>query len=359
MASVERKVSIDRLREILMLDQVDAGNGMLFGTATAGKAVPRTDTLTLVIGVGGSGAAAVAEAVRLADQRFIPEYRNFVDFLVVDSDVREIEQAGKNGNVRTLCTSTSGQKYRMELKEHKEHRPEFFRKFMPIDYNILKINDYGASADRMTGKIKLYGMAKDGCTTNDARFQEMIEELFHGKWSVYKHLPVDIVILTSISGGTGSGTFMDLAARAKQACRMAGVAEVEVYGYIMLPDTTEHFANLGERRAVGYQNGYAALKELESYMSIGFNRERKEVIASAGPIENVTIDWTNMLFDYPVLVSGDYKKAVSMIAETVVASVGRNSMSLNADKHSPASSARSTKRRVRGMLMSVGVESSH
>ena len=64
-------------------------------------------------------------------------------------------------------------------------------------------------------------------------------------------------------------------------------------------------------------------------MSIGFNRERKEVIASAGPIENVTIDWTNMLFDYPVLVSGDYKKVVSMIAETVVASVGRNSMSLN------------------------------
>ena len=32
---------------------------------------------------------------------------------------------------------------------------------------------------------------------------------------------------------------------------------------------------------------------------------------------------------------------------------------LNADKHSPASSARSTKRWVSGMLMSVGVESSH
>jgi len=31
---------------------------------------------------------------------------------------------------------------------------------------------------------------------------------------------------------------------------------------------------------------------------------------------------------------------------------------LNADKHSPASSARGTKRRVRGMLLSVGVESS-
>ena len=324
MAGVEKKVSIDDLRKILMLDQVDTGNGMLFGTATAGKAEPRTDTLTLVIGIGGSGAAAVAEAVKLADQRFLPEYRNFVDFLVVDSDVYEIEKMRNNSNVRTLCTSTSGQ-----IKWMVEHRSEFFRKFMPIDYAMLKLNYPGASADRMTGKIKLYGMAKDGCTTNDARFQEMIEQLFHGKWSVCKHLPVDIVILTSISGGTGSGTFMDLAARAKQVCRMAGVAAVKVYGYIMLPDTTEHFADLGERRAVSYQNGYAALKELESYMSVGFNRERKEVIASAGPIENVTIDWTNMLFDYPVLVSGDYKKAVSMIAETVVASVGRNSMSLN------------------------------
>lgn len=36
-----------------------------------------------------------------------------------------------------------------------------------------------------------------------------------------------------------------------------------------------------------------------------------------------------MLFDYSVLVSGGYKKAVSMIAETVVASVETNSMSLN------------------------------
>ena len=330
MAGVEKMVSIVWLREILMLDQVDAGNGMLFGTATAGKAEPRKNALTLVIGVGGSGAAAVAEAVKLADRRFIPEYRNFVDFLVVDSDVREIEQAGKNGNVRTLHISTSGLKHRMELCPGCEYRPEFFRKFMPADYEThSKLIGCGAGADRMTGKLKLYDRTEDGCTTNDVRFQDMIEELFHGKWSVYRHLPVDIVILTGISGGTGSGTFMDLAARAKQACRMAGVAEVKVYGYIMLPDTAEELTYAGKWHEIFYQNGYAALKELESYMSIGFNRERKEVIASAVPIENVTIDWKNMLFDYSVLVSGGYKKAVSMIAETVVASVETNSMSLN------------------------------
>ena len=36
-----------------------------------------------------------------------------------------------------------------------------------------------------------------------------------------------------------------------------------------------------------------------------------------------------------------------------------NPKNLNADKHSPASSVRSTKRRVRGMLMSVEAEGSH
>lgn len=104
---------------------------------------------------------------------------------------------------------------------------------------------------------------------------------------------------------------------------------VEAAQDVMLPDTAEELTYAGKWHEIFYQNGYAALKELESYMSIGFNRERKEVIASAVPIENVTIDWKNMLFDYSVLVSGGYKKAVSMIAETVVASVETNSMSLN------------------------------
>ncbi len=42
-----------------------------------------------------------------------------------------------------------------------------------------------------------------------------------------------------------------------------------------------------------------------------------------------------------------------------IAEILENASDMNADKHSPASSARSTKRWVRGMLMSVRVESSH
>ncbi len=316
MAYVRRTISNYELQKSLMLDEVDAGNGMLFGTAEKKKVAPGKNMLTLVIGVGGSGAAVVAKAARLAEQRFLPDYQNYVDFLVVDSDVYEIEEVRNNTNVRTLCISTPGARERMRC------RSGFFRKFMPADYDIEKINDHGASADRMTGKVKLYDVSEDGSTTNDVKFQNMITDLFREKWMAYSNLSVDIVILTSISGGTGSGTFMDLAARAKQACRMAGVAEVEVYGYIMLPDTTEQFACSEEKRQIFYQNGYAALKELESYMSIGFNRERKEILESANSGANVTLDYTDRLFDYPVLIDGDYREAVSMLAETVANMVG-------------------------------------
>lgn len=324
MADVRETVSIDELQKFLELDQVDAGNGMLFGASAARKQEPRKNALTLVIATGGSGVSAIKEAIKIADQKLLAEYQNYVEFLVVDSDTDEIEGAKNKNGVRTLYTSTDGAAHRMTLKYGEERRPEFFRKFMPADYDIQKINGKGSSRDRITGKMKLYDVTDDGASTNDARFQDMIAGLFRGKWSPYKKLPVDIMILTGISGGNGSGTFMDLAARAKKVCQKEGEGAVKVYGYIMLPDTAEGFASSDSIKQTFYQNGYAALKELESYMSIGFNGDRKEVIPSTNPVEDITISPTNMLFDYPVLISGNYREAVSMIAETIVNIAGNN-----------------------------------
>lgn len=184
-----------------------------------GKQEPRKNALTLVIATGGSGVSAIKEAIKIADQKLLAEYQNYVEFLVVDSDTDEIEGAKNKNGVRTLYTSTDGAAHRMTLKYGEERRPEFFRKFMPADYDIQKINGKGSSRDRITGKMKLYDVTEDGASTNDARFQDMIANLFRGKWSPYKKLPVDIMILTGISGGNGSGTFMDLAHGQKKSAR--------------------------------------------------------------------------------------------------------------------------------------------
>lgn len=108
MADVRETVSIDELQKFLELDQVDAGNGMLFGASAARKQEPRKNALTLVIATGGSGVSAIKEAIKIADQKLLAEYQNYVEFLVVDSDTDEIEGAK---NEKWMCvpyTSTDG-----------------------------------------------------------------------------------------------------------------------------------------------------------------------------------------------------------------------------------------------------------
>ena len=75
---------------------------------------------------------------------------------------------------------------------------------------------------------------------------------------------------------------------------------------------------------------------------------RKSHLTLHWSAENVKIDKTNFSLRNTIPLHGMNKWRAMLYGSC-----------LNADKHSPASSARSTKRWVSGMLMSVGVESSH
>ena len=153
----------------------------------------------------------------------------------------------------------------------------------------------------MIGKVKFYD--QNAGSTNDQLLNKKIQDLFKGEWSSMKNLPVDIMILSGISGGNGSGTFMDIAAQAKKAC--PDKSKVSVYTYLMLPDTAERYAESDAARKSLYRNGFAALKELESYMSIPFEAYREEFFASQNAANSIVLKSINPLIDYPVLISGE------------------------------------------------------
>ena len=220
----------EKLEEVLQVGKVDAGNGTMFGVTTQRQ--PRREGLTLVISSGGSGMSAIKAALQTANQKLTPDYTNYVKFIVVDSSTGEISEAKKQG-IEILNISSAG------AAERIQKRNTFYKQFVPADYDVTLLNMDGSSQNRMTGKIKLYDV--NGGKTNDEVLREMIENLFKNEWKAVANLPVDIMILTGISGGNGSGTFLDLAAQARSACPPNN--DVRVYGYIMLPDTAERYAN--------------------------------------------------------------------------------------------------------------------
>lgn len=245
---------------ILQIGTIDTENGILFGTEN--KRGIQRDHLTLVIGSGGMGAAAIHAALQKARQNLESDFDNYTKFILVDSDQRGMDSMEKE-QVKTLNIFVPGAYDRLRVSD----RTDFFKKFVHHDYDVTKLGPYGLGADRMTGKIKFYDNAMGG-STNDTKFRDIIREIFATDWSNRSNLLVDIMIVAGLSGGTGSGTFEELAAHARKACIYSGATEVRVYGYLFLPDTMEKFVAYNpDRLNTLYANGYAALKELESYGS--------------------------------------------------------------------------------------------
>lgn len=312
-----QKLTQDEFQKILQIGEVDVGNNTLF--ARSSKLPISRNHLTLVISSGGSGAAAISEAIKTAQQKLEVDYSQYMKFIMVESATNEIEgterELGSN-TLRILNISIPGAEDRLTGK----NRHTFYREFVPKNYDTTNLNPHGSGRDRLAGKIKFYD--ETGGNYNDVKFRNMIKELYgeKGDWTSKKSLPVDIMILSGLAGGTGSGTFMELAAHARQACKEAGaLGEIRIFGYLFLPDTVEQFeADNQDNLSQLYVNGYSALKELESYMSVSFSPDREVTFKSRDGVTNIVINGTNRLFNYPVLISGGYEETKSMMAECII-----------------------------------------
>ena len=267
------------LLRTLQIGTVDTGSGTLFGVTE--KREVSQQALTLVISTGGSGKAAITQAIQTAKQKLKKDYTQYVKFLVIDSATGELEPLIQQG-IDVLNISVPMIVNRLQP----QNRENFYKFFIPKDIPYQVIDGNGAGQRRLFGKVKLYDQDGNG-STNDRVLHDKIAGYFegNGSWAPHRTLPVNILLLTGISGGTGSGTFLNIAAIAKNAC--PNPLNVEVYSYIMLPDTAECFATSEEQRKSLYGNGFAALKELESYESFSMEPGREENFYSRNTANDV------------------------------------------------------------------------
>lgn len=222
----------------------------------------------LIIGLGGVG-SSVAKSLKgmLADN--ITSEDN-INFLIIDSDIPAMEQTiedsktGLGFNALEILSI-----YRPNLANILENgidnnpvHPKLAR-WMKSDFPNISIGTDGAKGNRQIGRL----MFSNAYSDIRILLFEKLMEIYEG--SVNKKL--DIIIISGLGGGTGSGIIEDLTYNIKAFARSKKWTDVRVGGCLLTPDVL--FGNRAvyddkELVSLMQANACAALKEISHLMKL-------------------------------------------------------------------------------------------
>ncbi|MBP2000798.1 hypothetical protein J2Z69_001829 [Paenibacillus shirakamiensis] len=128
----------------------------------------------------------------------------------------------------------------------------------------------GAAGVRQAGRLLLFTKINQVVQAIDKKIKTL---------SVGTNKKLMVFMLTGLSGGTGSGTFLDIAYIVRGIIERdhgsAGIDRVNTLGYLFTPDINLANKSLSEHtREYIKKNGYAALKELDYWMNVDSRGER-------------------------------------------------------------------------------------
>lgn len=257
---------------LLAKNVLDASKGVLMANSVGLE--PDTTNRTIIIGVGGTGVRTVNYVKGAISKRLKPSWKNYVAFLAVDTSWTELDGATYLETSEQIMITKPGVGPRMS---NTRTYPAAVRRFALDATDMSKLgatlSSDGAGRTRLVGKLKIHDRVPGSMGVD--------EEIVH-KLTVMKTdrlLPLtdaqgkyQIYVIGSGSGGTGSGSFMEMPALIRRV--FTNPAEVSVNGMLYLPDTLANLdpAHMHEL----YANGYATLKELNYYTGMYMRPEYAE-----------------------------------------------------------------------------------
>ncbi|WP_160722809.1 tubulin-like doman-containing protein [Bacillus sp. USDA818B3_A] len=243
----------------------------------------RVDTIEnpmLVIGLGGTGIDALLRLKYQVNRRFkLPqdplskkkkEKPNNIEFLAFETNeydrYKTYKGIGLDPNKEFVLLSNpeiGG------LLQNRSTLEPCIKEWLSPELSITD-GISGASGVRQAGRLLLFTKINQVVQTMERKIESVLE-------GTNKRLYV--FILTGVSGGTGSGCFLDIAYITRGIMERkfgpTGIDKVSMLGYLFMPDV-----NLSKRglssHTVEYieKNGYAALKELDYWMNCDERNER-------------------------------------------------------------------------------------
>lgn len=227
----------------------------------------------LAIGIGGTGVAALAELKQKVYQQLepdnpdspVPEYQH-IQFLAIDSDTTDIDQMRGMARLdrEREFFSINNPNLAAALRAKNLIEVDASLNWMDIDHIDGLLSTQGAGGVRQVGRYLLISRASNLISTIQAKCTQALKGMGGPNLDVY--------IFAGLSGGTGSGCFLDTCYIVQKALEGMGKAQsANVMGFFFLPDVVTSKPQVAaDPVKVNYNssNGYAAMKELDYLMSL-------------------------------------------------------------------------------------------
>ncbi|AZV55580.1 tubulin-like doman-containing protein [Clostridium sp. AWRP] len=268
-----------RVREHLEDLEVSKGGGIISDKIRI-ETIPNP---VLVIGLGGTGIDAMLRLKYQINKRFVLEQDSIsntrkdkpkkVEFLGFETNQGEKNKRyPMNGGVgldpQSELVMLSNAEVRSILNDRKI-LDDCIKEWLAPELSSESGTD-GAGGVRQVGRLLLFTKINEivDCLEKKIRLlQEDTEEILH------------VFVLSGLSGGTGSGTFIDIAYIVRGIMNniygAKGDDKVNIMSYLFMPDVNLSKTS-DNQSAQSYiiKNGFAALKELDYLMGIGDRHER-------------------------------------------------------------------------------------
>ncbi len=249
------------------------GGGIISDTS---RSKQYNGSAALAIGIGGTGVAALSTLKgKIYSQLHpdnpddpVPRYSG-IQLLAIDSDETDYKKYRGNCMLRDdEFFSISNSKLAGALQEKGQIMGNPLMNWMEIEKIQELLSPQGAGGVRQVGRYLL--MSKASSLDNLIQSKCSTALKARGKDSL------DIYIFAGISGGTGSGCFLDVCYIVRQIIKRNGW-NAQIMGYFFLPDVvTSKPEVMAKPSCVSYNNsnGYAAMKEMDYLMSLKSANDR-------------------------------------------------------------------------------------
>ena len=309
---------------LLAAQDIDASDGALF--ASDKKMKPNKTHRTIFIGIGGTGIQTLDYIKGVITSRLDPTWNKYIAFLGVDSAYTELDRAKYLQKSETVLTTRSGVDMRCQDPNAYPAAWRMFAKPEVMANGIHGMTLPGAGKKRLIGKLKIHDKNSEGAVD-----MEVVTKIAWLKANVLAPVAnpgnYEVYVIGSVSGGTCSGSFLEMPSLIRKALNCDNV---HVYAMLYLPDTL--IASLDPANAAALMaNGYASLKELNYYQGISMRPGYPESFGYNDPAApELKVGENNKpFFDIPYLIgtpagaaANSGKRARQNIAEYLISLLG-------------------------------------